>query len=216
MENKDAKAIVTEYFDKIQNKKSESELSEILVELEKILKIEFDTSKYPKLTFSISIEEIETLKSENKIDNKLDLELDISQKITDPLTKILYALAWKNGDLQKIKHIINGIIESNNEDDPSKQGLVFNQFGKHLTDRNNQPIIDQHTIRAFAVFKAETDDDKAISEARKIKLINNEQISDYKKWIKTYLEKVNSEESKSEILYYVDKILFLIGRKIKN
>ena len=73
--------------------------------------------------------------------------------------KLLYSIIWKNGDLLKVKHIIQGILESEieNVDNNDKEfvekqdSLVFYQFGKYLTKKNNEPIIDQHVVRAFAV-----------------------------------------------------------------
>jgi hypothetical protein len=54
-------------------------------------------------------------------------------------------MAWKNNDLKKLKHIIEGIKDEN---EYKKTGIVFYQFGKHL--RNiGEPIIDQHVLRAF-------------------------------------------------------------------
>jgi hypothetical protein len=67
------------------------------------------------------------------------------------MEKLLYALAWKNGDLRKVKHIVAGILSS--EDDAANKAIVFNQFGIYLSGKRNEPIIDQHVLRAFAIFK---------------------------------------------------------------
>ena len=50
--------------------------------------------KYPRLTFSIDIDEINRLKEDKFITEDNYLENDISDKIKDPLAKLLYAFLW--------------------------------------------------------------------------------------------------------------------------
>ena len=70
----------------------------------------------------------------------------------NPLEKLLYAIVWKNGDLLKLRHVIHGIVDSD-VGRKGKNGVVFYQFGKHLS-KLGKPIIDQHVLRAFAVYDA--------------------------------------------------------------
>jgi hypothetical protein len=58
---------------------------------------------------------------------------NISSRLNDPLTKLLYATLWKNGDLKKIKHIIKGIRDGDTENDQQEDALFFYHFGKYLT-----------------------------------------------------------------------------------
>jgi hypothetical protein len=44
---------------------------------------------------------------------------------------------------------------------PKKNGLVFNQFGKHLAD-HKEPIIDQHVLRAFGIHLCKDSDSAQI------------------------------------------------------
>jgi hypothetical protein len=71
-------------------------------------------------------------------------------KINDlpPLTKLLYAVLWKNGDLAKVKHVVKGILDKRDESDNS---IIFYQFGRHLSEKKSEPIVDQHVLRAFGI-----------------------------------------------------------------
>ena len=90
-----------------------------------------------------------------------------SGKVADPVIKLLYSQIWKNGGVPKLEHIARGAAAG----DPAtvtRQGAVFHQFGVHLADRSRQPIVDQHVIRAYAVFCALGNDDSDIVKALRI------------------------------------------------
>ena len=58
----------------------------------------------------------------------MDNRLNISKEELDKqslLTKLLYSIIWKNGDLGKEKHIIEGVLNFNKIDE---KGLVFYHF----------------------------------------------------------------------------------------
>lgn len=132
----------------------------------------------------------------------------------DPLAKLLYATLWKNGDLPKIKHIVQGIIDCGEEDIGKEDGLVFYQFGKCLTGTDGEPIIDQHVIRAFAIHKH---DESETDKYRKFKSITKDSIGlirAYKEWLRT---EANQElRSQTDYAYYIDQLLFALGRMIKS
>ena len=81
--------------------------------LEKIEKIDdiknykIDLKKYPELKFSINKGDINELTSKNIINSQ-----DFQDNLKTPLEKLLYAMAWKNGDLLKLMHILKGIQDS--------------------------------------------------------------------------------------------------------
>jgi len=52
-----------------------------------------------------------------------------------------------------LKHIISGIKNTSEVGYKKNDGLVFYQFGKYLTKKNNEPIFDQHNFRAYAIYK---------------------------------------------------------------
>jgi hypothetical protein len=174
-------------------------------------------SKYPKITFSIDKKELEELSDFSlKGDNIESLKNNIQN---NTLAKLLYALVWKNGDLVKLKHIIKGIKNVDQVEDDKNDGLVFYQFGKYLTNQNNEPIVDQHVLRAFAISDRMRKSDRinsSISEWQKMETINKSNkflIKDYKEWLKVLpINNGTAENYTNEI----DKILFALGKTIKH
>lgn len=173
-----------------------------------------NTDEYPKIKFSIDQNDIQALKETNIIDSDLNFTKDITSKLTDPLSKILYATAWKNGDLKKVKHIIKGVLDSDKQVSDQNQALVFYQFGKYLTKTNGQPIIDQHVIRAFAIYHDK--DSSQIERWRKLEIINKNHIpiiNEYKKWLTSDISQELQREE--DYTYHIDKLLFATGKTIK-
>lgn len=203
--------LVARAFDRLLASKAIEDLETILDDLSVSKKNRMDDQVYPRLKFKITREEIEELKK-NKLLTQDNLLADISN--ADPLTKLLYAIAWKNGDLKKVKHIIDGIISS--DEDLKEKGLVFYQFGKYLTKKPGEPIIDQHVLRAFGIFKAQGDEDR-INKLKRLSLITKrekELINQYKSWLRTDLSK--ELRAIENYTYHVDKILFAVGKSVKG
>ena len=144
--------------------------------------------KYPIIDFKL-----------NKIENSKDF---LNPKTE--LEKFFYAILWKQGDLIKLQNIIDGI---NKKD--VKKGFVFHQFGKFLSS-DNEPIIDQHTLRSFAYYKHKTE----YYSITEITIKHLDFITEYKNFIQKILQKI--EGDKNEILFEIDRILFIFGRHIKN
>jgi len=203
--------IITRTFEKLLASKTIEEVEKILDDLKIDKRNRMDDQVYPRLKFKITKEEIEELKKKEVItaDNLL---ADISN--ADTLTKLLYSVSWKNGDLKKVKHIIDGIISG--QEDEKENGLVFYQFGKYLTKKPGEPIIDQHVLRAFGIFKA--DGDKGRHEKlKRLSLITKKEkglIDQYKLWLRNDLTKeLRDIENYS---YHVDKVLFAVGKSVKE
>lgn len=173
-------------------------------------KFHFPDTTYKKLEFKITPEEIGLLR-EMKIlgdDNNIN---DVST--FSATEKLLYALIWKNGDLLKIKHIVNGILADEEKD--VEAAIVFNQFGKYLSGRQNEPIIDQHVLRAFAVCKF-SDDDTKVAKYRRMSVVTKNEvplINQYKEWLSKDLHA--DLRAHSEYNFHVDKLLFGLGRYLK-
>ena len=51
---------------------------------------------------------------------------------------------------------------------------MFYQFGKYLTKKPGEPIIDQHVLRAFGIFKADGDKDR-IKKLKRLSLITKKE-----------------------------------------
>ncbi len=198
-------------FQRIEASKTTVEVSSILDAVGIDKKYRIDDRVYPELQFKISKEELLSLKnsgritSENLIDNPSD---------ADVLTRLLYSVLWKNGDLRKVKHIIDGILEDESVDKES--GLVFYQFGKYLTKNSGEPLIDQHVLRAFGIYKAKEDQPK-IEYFKRLSLVTKKEkdlIVQYKSWLHHDLtEGLRSEDN---YLYHVDKVLFAAGKSVKE
>lgn len=183
----------------------------------------FDTLQYPRLNFTIGCD-----KQGNKIQSDIDklesiLDKNISQltahveKSDDPFLKLLYSIVWKQGDLTKLDSIINGIVEKPNK---IATGTVFNAFGQHLRDRNN-PIIDQHVVRAYLAInatKAPIHNTFILTKILKIESSfidkNKEKIKHYQEWLKA-LSESKTNKGNADFFYYADQILFTLGKTIK-
>ena len=205
-----------EVFSLIKNSKSISDLENIPGKFGKLAMKGISIEDYPKIEFSISISEIQSLLENELIDRDLKLAKNISSKINDPLSKLLYAIVWKNGDLKKIRHIIKGILNSESENDDQEEALVFYQFGKYLTKIPGQPIIDQHVIRAFAVYNSkDISRMKSLRQIQKLDKDHNDFIKWYKEWLVS--DALTTElRRETDYSYHIDKLLFATGKTIKT
>jgi hypothetical protein len=203
--------IVRRTFEKLRTSRKVEDVERILDDLGIDKKYRMDNDSYPRLEFKITKEEIEELKKKEVISSD-NLLADISN--ADTLTKLLYSISWKNGDLKKVKHIIDGITSG--QQDEKESGLVFYQFGKYLTKKPGEPIIDQHVLRAFGIFKANGDKDK-IEKLKRLSLITKKEkelIDQYKLWLRTELTKELRDNDNYS--YHVDKVLFAVGKSVKE
>ena len=206
---------VQDIFKKIEKASSIDELKKIEIDLEEKYRLK---ESYPKIDFCVSKKDIESL-IKDKIINSEDFSFNNSiamNCLETPLEKLFYAMAWKGGHLSKLKHIIKGINDVNRSNEipiDVKSAFVFYQFGRHLTDSAKEPILDQHILRSFVISKL--DDSKEMVkylELSQIKEKHWERFNDYKDWLNS-LNKINKIKDYS---YYVDRILFALGKQIKS
>lgn len=211
-----------------KNELTESSLDDLTKELEEqsidvsLIKSfkenKFNTKQYPKLNITIGCDkegniiqsEIEHLESIS--DKNFKKLTEHVEKSDDVYLKLLYAIVWKQGDLTKLDGIIKGIT---NKSDESKTGTTFKSFGKHLRDKSN-PIIDQHVIRAYLAI---TDtNNQHLYAIRKLKdnFIDKKQkeIENYKTWLNNIYQSTIHKDN-IDFFYYVDQILFTLGKTIK-
>jgi hypothetical protein len=93
--------------------------------------------------------------------------------------------------------------------------LVFYQFGKFLTKKPLQPIIDQHVIRAFALFS-----NKDLHKVDNIRMLDTLDKT-HKVFINNYIDWLLSDNLEIELkknkdyMYHIDKLLFAIGKTLK-
>jgi hypothetical protein len=215
-DNKHIKLLIKTVFNDICLSKSISDLEKILEKNKVEKKYWIKDVDYPKLELSITKSEIEKLEDNSFIIDNIFNHNKIA-KVDNTIAKLLYAMAWKNGDLKKIKHIIQGIKDVDEINYSKTDGLVFYQFGKYITKKEGEPIIDQHVLRAFKVYKTDANNETEILISRKLATISKNEVDliiDYKTWL---LSDEISDELKNEIdyAYHIDKILFAVGKKIK-
>ena len=186
-----------------------------LEEIEKIDDIKnyrIDLEKYPELKFSINKGDVNELISKNIINSQ-----DFQDNLKTPLEKLFYAMAWKNGDLLKLKHILIGIQDSD-FDEKRKSAFVFYQFGRHLANPQVEPIIDQHILSAFMVyeFAKKENNSEILNKLLKFETIGKSHvkyIKEYKKWLKS--DELSEVAKIEDYGYYIDRILFALGKSIK-
>jgi len=214
MNDIEAKEFVNSIFNQILKAQSIEDL--IHIEEKAVdVKYRMDTSAYPKINFSISPTEIKELIQKGLLNSDYNITDDALNEIKDPLTKLLYAMAWKNGDLKKLKHIAKGIAEIDQKHIEQDEALVFYQFGRYLTKTEHQPIIDQHVLRSFTIYTS--DDAEMIGQVRKLNTLTYK----HKELINNYIEWLHSDEisvtlkAQKDYTYYIDRLLFAIGRKTK-
>ncbi|MBG9377187.1 hypothetical protein I5907_13165 [Panacibacter sp. DH6] len=169
----------------------------------------YPANKYPRLHFSLNEDDISGI-DERILNDDGSIAEEASKHIQDPLAKILYAVLWKNGDLQKIKHVAQGIKGSNTLE-AVDEAVVFKQFGKHLANKQEEPIIDQHVLRAFSIYQA-TDVTRVNKILRQTNFNDWKLVQEYKECFKTLNSKKEHIEGwRSK----VDQLLFSLGKSIK-
>jgi len=176
-------------------------------------KFHFNEDKYPDIPFTLTREEIAQLHTAKILTPENEISEQNLPDLT-PFEKLLYALAWKNGDLKKIKHIVKGVLSE--QEDETSEAIVFWQFGRFLTGNAAEPIIDQHVLRAFGVYRYRDNETKR-NEYQMMGLITADElplIKEYKDW----LNKKVSPELRKQPNYKreVDKILFALGKYLKS
>jgi|694.fasta_scaffold35052_7 hypothetical protein len=238
-------ARVAKLFDDVIQAKSFNKLIEIESSAQftdKERKQNFPGRRYPQLKFSITADDIKSLKGAKFLEEDGSLSLNCANEniLKTPLEKLLFSVLWKNGDLGKEKHITDGIIGNrDNVRVTDEKGLVFYYFGKHLNQKIN-PIIDQHVIRAFMLYKVimlykngnEENCEEILSKktvSAKDKEICEEILSkktvsakdkeiclEYIEWQKDRLDKLDKKADQEMFSYHLDRLLFGLGKSIKS
>lgn len=156
--------------------------------------------------------------------------------------KILFAFIWKNAgmDLKKIPAIICGLFQESDKNDEArdcygypnlysdiekgKDSTVFYQYGLYLKSKKDgtvnysdvEPIIDQHTLRAWHYLHKEI---KNIKTDKKNEPEQNAQnISDYKIFYQNIVKQVSLSDVKisKKAYYLLNAIMFVLGKGIEK
>lgn len=152
--------------------------------------------------------------------NENDQQLEINKSHLDSsFSKLLYLMVWKQGDLDKFDGIIEGLKSSPKleeaYEDVSK-AFVFFQLGRHIMF--DEPIVDQHSIRAFVALI----ENKYIKNVKPID-VKSENIKNslyskkHKDLIKAYVDWVVKKlELKNEDQHLLDNLMYSLGKYLKT
>jgi hypothetical protein len=164
-------------------------------------------NSYPPLLFEITNRDLEQIKKLCKFPDAVDP--------AHPWTsweKIFYAILWKDGKLESIKRIIEGVEAAlKNITELPSSAVVYHYFGRHLTNRLKEPLLDQHSVRAYRLI--ENQDQSRIQEIRYSAIPTAKDAENYRTWFRSILnsEKITTYED-SRVL---DSFLFSLGAYAK-
>ena len=216
LDNDQAKTLVGNLMDHINRSSTVTDLLAKVADMANWHGIEKNMpgEKFPRLRLRITPEEIGELHAMGVLTDDLKLspilasgKLSSDQPLS-ALEKLMYAVLWKNGDLGKEHHLASGVY---GEGHAQKTGTVFYEFGGYLSGRNSF-IMDQHTLRCFAVAASEGD---AITQARQLETIDGKN-DQHGSWMEAYVAFYKQLEAKGkDYLYVVDKLFFGAGKFIK-
>jgi hypothetical protein len=214
LNNLEALDLVKNTFTAILNALDVSVLKKILTHNQTLNTWRMDRSKYPELQLELTAEDIGSLMAD-KLDEDLRLHADLSARLETPLEKLLYALVWKNGDLQKVAHIVKGAADVRPASLINGPGQVFRQFGRHLADRS-ESIVDQHVLRAFELYEQLNSPDSAKVKAIRKKINWDKDVAcieRYKHWLCEHFQE--RQDAEPGFVVNIDMVLFALGRAVK-
>lgn len=180
----------------------------------------FDWNQYPRIPAGYLEQEIR----EGKIPTwarPADL-LRIAAR-DSPLARLLAAYVWKRGELNRVRHLREGMASSEprehrsgepqasatGEDVEAESASVMWQFGRHLSDQDEHPIVDQHTYRAFLVLDGHgylPSDTATLSQA---------DVERYCKWWGGLAGRAPQDQpERRDALHALDRLLFSFGKAV--
>jgi hypothetical protein len=199
-------------FNELEHRYSIEELDSLMDSMGIRKQVEDFYIKYPSFDFFLTISDIQSLKSLGVINE--NNKLDATKFPSDPLSKLLASVLWKNGDINKVQHIIDGVMGS--LEDRSEYSLIFKQYGASLASED-EPIVDQHVLRAFELYSLNVYSESSVEKSQKkslFKTIDRPLLDRYRTWFKKIMSSVPVSERK----FYkdkLDKIIFISGKAVK-
>jgi hypothetical protein len=211
----ECKALITHIFQSIALCTSPDEVDAILdscadrIPFSNRVKVEL----FPQITFDLSRADVQGMQNAGVLTKEGVFAPNWLDHVHDPVARLLYAIAWKNGDLPKIKHIVQGVLAD--DDEAPSQAFVFHQFGRHLADKA-QPIVDQHVLRAFGIHQST--DEETWTSLRKMKTITEAHahlIAEYRLWLQSDALQALLRAAPG-YAWHVDQVLFALGKTVKS
>ncbi len=139
---------------------------------------------------------------------------DLLASTTTPLERLMAATLWKQSDLGKVGYIASGIVETVNSATghlTNPQAPVFRQFGRHLSKPLSQPIVDQHSLRAYRyLLGSDLCDGRHIRNA-----VKAQEVKSYVKWVQALAEPSISG-AHIDRMYEFDRSMFALGKATKS
>ena len=190
---------------------------------ERLKNYELNKNKYPRNIIdalrNMEPDQKSVFKNDVKlIFNENNQQLEINKSHLDSsLTKLLYLMVWKQGDLDKFDGIVEGVKYADKKTKDAYENVskafVFFQLGRHIM--LDEPIVDQHSIRAFVALI----ENKHFDEVEQIKYKNFQDVKSeniknslhskkHKGLIKAYVDwVVNTLELKNEDQHQLDNLM---------
>ena len=213
MTTKEAYYNLLDLFNNLESHLTLSDLITFIDEQGLDKEIEIFYKKYPKFGLNMKQAEILELKRQDILDPQNKLNPNTFNGTT--LERLLVAALWKNGDINKLQHIVDGILQT--EGFRSDYSLIFKQFGHSLTN-SLEPLVDQHVLRAFEIKSLPIYSESAVNSLRKksiYKSSDNAILNSYREWFKNIIGRICMEDQ-PDYKEKLDKVLFIKGKAIKT
>src|SRR5690606_21905058 len=144
--------------------------------------------KYPDFQLTIQRDEIDGLIADGILTSDHTINTEAVHKFS-PFEKLLLSVLWKNGHSKRVQPILDGMIGERKSQ--SDFGVIFRQFGRSLVNAE-EPIVDQHVLRAFCTFG-----DTSVVKGRRLvprkaafKESDQDLIDAYREWFKSILKEI--------------------------
>jgi hypothetical protein len=137
------------------------------------------------------------------------------------MTRLLFSIIWKQGDLLKVARIVDGILgklPNRNSD-----RITFLEFGRYLRNPQQEVIVAQHVIRAYRVISfyeengslPDPNERREIAKKDAIKESDRDLVGSFRKWVE---ESPSFKHLRTDPgwRYAVDDFLFAFGKMVKE
>jgi hypothetical protein len=185
-------------------------LDQLLVDARRDSRLRKYVNDYPSLGVEISEAELGVMRQLFPATGAVPPNTEqVAIAVTDPIAKLLYALIWKNGEANRLPHILRGVEDVHRGIDgyPS-DGLVMYQFGRSLADPS-EPIVDRHTMRAFRLLESMQASGSPDLALRSKVDVTPDDVVAYKAWL-------NRIDGSHVNMRVIDMALFFVGKACKK
>lgn len=172
-------------------------------------KFQLKTATYPRLSLTFSQADHDLLVGYAGMSRA-----DLLACATTPLERLMAATLWKQNDLGKIGYIAAGIVEKIvpiGGKDSGTKAPIFKQFGRHLSGPHSQPIVDQHSLRAYRYLLGQD----LCDHRHRLDTVKAQEVKSYIDWVQALAGRGISEVG-TDHLYEFDRSMFALGKATKS